>query len=365
MKSRGVELPFRLDKCSRDSLVDQFVVAIRKAVRAGKLRKGDVLPGFRAMADELGVSMRIPCAGVKALCEKGILSARRGVGTVVLGGRPNRIGRRVLLVHQFTHGGYYLNMFLGLVSLALSRENVVVVQHPVMGNLRGKHDVRALDAILRREDFDAALIITYEDAMIATLEEADVPYVACTFYPKRYANAVGLVNFSHREAIRDFVAQCVREKVRSVMQVLVSPEALDVERTLASRGIAVETVQIPVAFGSGFTIETVQHDALLALRKRLRGGPLPDVILFADDIAARGGLAALAESGVRIPRDVRVVSWVNSGFAPASSVALTRMEMDPVEHAGRVSAAFLEYLRSGRFEKGMVLGPKYVRGESF
>ena len=94
-------------------------------------------------------------------------------------------------------------------------------------------------------------------------------------------------------------------------------------------------------------------------------GKLPDLIFFRDDHLAVGGLLALMAGGIRIPDDVSVVTWANTGLGPAFVKPLTRMEQDNAAIGERVAACVLEYLRTGIFPKDVTVGPKYVIGESF
>ena len=68
---------------------------------------------------------------------------------------------------------------------------------------------------------------------------------------------------------------------------------------------------------------------------------------------------------MKIPHDVRVVTWANRDYGPVSLVPLARMEMDCESLGKAVASAVLEFLRTGEFPPGVAIGPRYVRGESF
>ena len=70
-------------------------------------------------------------------------------------------------------------------------------------------------------------------------------------------------------------------------------------------------------------------------------------------------------AGVRIPEDVRVVTWANRDLSPAYVKPLTRMELDSAAIGERFAGCVLEYLSTGTFPKDVIVGPKYVRGETF
>ena len=61
---------------------------------------------------------------------------------------------------------------------------------------------------------------------------------------------------------------------------------------------------------------------------------------------------------------MRVATWANAGLAPAYPRELSRMELDPVAAGETVAAAALEYLATGQYPEGTVVGPKWVNGET-
>ena len=92
---------------------------------------------------------------------------------------------------------------------------------------------------------------------------------------------------------------------------------------------------------------------------------LPDVVFFTDDYVAQGGLMALLRHGVRIPEDVRIVTWANRDLGPVFVKPFTRMEFDCVAVGETMARCVLEHLRTGTFPSGVTVGPTYMRGETF
>ena len=92
---------------------------------------------------------------------------------------------------------------------------------------------------------------------------------------------------------------------------------------------------------------------------------LPDLLFFRDDHLTTGALPALLAAGIRIPEDVRVVTWANRGLGPAFVKPFTRMEFDVVAVGETMARYVLEYLHTGTFPAGVVVGTVYKRGETF
>ena len=88
------------------------------------------------------------------------------------------------------------------------------------------------------------------------------------------------------------------------------------------------------------------------------------VYFFADDYLARGALTALANAGLKAPADIRIATWANAGLGPDYLRELSRMEMDPVRAGATIAKAVLSYLKNGTYPDGIVIGPKWVAGET-
>lgn len=362
---REDKLSFSVDRFASDGLVDQLVASMRRAVDKGELKPGEVLPGMREIAERLGVSLRVPREAVGRLMKEGLLSARRGCGTVVSGKTGVVRSRRVLVLHQESDGSYYLNRIFETVCKRLSLAGMTVIREVVPYLVRGEKAMCGVRGLLERESFDCALVMLYEDDYFALLDQFGIPYVACALRPKRYPGAEGLILNSLRTAAKDFAADCLKKRVRRVLQISHILDVLNLEEVFRSTDVAVETLRVPVkSWEVDHTVE-IQKRTWKLLGRRLDRGDWPDVIFLCDDVVARGGLLALYERNIRFPEDVGLVVWSNRGNDVLSFRRLTAMEMDVPQIGERMAEEFLRFVQTGRFAKGLTFGPDYVRGESF
>lgn len=83
MNRRLRDLSLQLSPDSDVPLALQITRAVAQAIRNGRLRDGDALPGSRQMAEELGVHRNTVLAALKALESEGWVEARQGSGTFV------------------------------------------------------------------------------------------------------------------------------------------------------------------------------------------------------------------------------------------------------------------------------------------
>ena len=355
-------LAFGVDLRAKTCLVEQLVDSIRQAVRSGALARNEVLPSFTEIARKLGTSIRVPRDAVRHLCAEGVLASRRGLGTTVIG-MPRDVSRgRLLLVHPNFFGAYYLGAFISEIEERLVKSGYGVVQMACARKPDGGYDFRSLRDLLMRERFDLAFAVAYDDELPKPLAEASLPYVVCSVRPIRHRGAVASIRYSHMDAVPDFVAHCVEKGVRNVLQMRYRDDMIDAEPFLRDRGIPVETISFGGEYGM---FEAMQRKAMELLLRRLERKSRPELVFFSDDYIAMGGLMALAHRGLKVPRDVKVVSFANTGFGPVSPVPLTRLAMDPHRDGKNVAGALVSYLRTGRIDSDIAIRPDYIRGGSF
>ena len=81
-------LPFTVSLHTGESILDQVVYAVTRAVVTGQLRDGDAFPSVRTLSQELKINPNTAHKIVAALIEDGLLLPRPGIGTVVTASAP-------------------------------------------------------------------------------------------------------------------------------------------------------------------------------------------------------------------------------------------------------------------------------------
>ena len=81
----------------------QVVDHMRREIESGRLGPGQRLPPERELAEAMGVSRPSLRAGLRSLQAMGIVTARRGAGTFIVGGPP-RLGKGPLQFLAALHG---------------------------------------------------------------------------------------------------------------------------------------------------------------------------------------------------------------------------------------------------------------------
>lgn len=80
--------------------------------------------------------------------------------------------------------------------------------------------------------------------------------------------------------------------------------------------------------------EWTEAGGYIATRELLSNGPRPTAIFAGADVAAIGALRAVFEAGLRVPQDISVVGYDNTGFSSLHPVSLTS-----VDQSGRIMGA--------------------------
>ena len=348
------------------TLADQLVERLKAEIVRNRYRPGEVLAGIREIAESAKVSEKVVRAAMRRLADEGWIVPRRHVGPVIAERGADGARWRVL---YFTHNPYYCyynERFVATLRMQLLREKGGVLLAAV-NRCDGVNGYIQLEAALK-ERWDLILEGPTVVKSRRMIEASGWPFATIddsiyTMPPSAAANCVGRIAVSIGAAASDFVRECARRNIRSVVQLQCDKGAFDVTDRLRIMDVDVRTECTPI----GISPDEVAHDAYAIVDGWFgrRGFRLPDVVLFTDDYVAQGGLLALLRHGVRIPEDVSVVSFANKGHLPIWDQDLARIELDPVANGIAAAQAVQTFLHSGQFPSGLSLGSVWIPGKTF
>lgn len=361
----GNGLPFSLDRNDRTGLCVQLTDALRHAILTGYYRDGDVLPTRERMAKALGVSLIVARGALRALTREGLVNPRPRIGCVVTAGKVKTWFGHVRFVMADVPGSYFINAFADAMQHRLVEAGYSFSRVSVLRGLDGEYDFSTLDASLR--DSAAMTVLMYNSASIERhLASAGVRFVLVGKRRPEESSSAGFIRFHRDAVVPQFVRHCLSAGIKSVWQVACTAKDTDAVDALRKAGIAAR--EVVVRPDPDFRPPEAMERAAMNHFLRLLSSPariLPDLLFFSDDFVASGALKALSAAGVRVPADVKVVSWANRGHGPVYPVALTRMEMDPAESGKSAADAVLESIEKGSVPEGASLLPTYIAGETF
>ncbi|MDD3154265.1 MAG: GntR family transcriptional regulator [Victivallaceae bacterium] len=162
-----------------------------------------------------------------------------------------------------------------------------------------------------------------------------------------------------QETVRKGVAYLAQQGYRKILVVSMYPEELVYEEHKknfqaevrgAALGVANTSAEVSVVRWGDSEIDGYERG-----KEFCRSPNRPDAILVNHDVICRGLLLALVEHGIKIPRDIGVISYINKGCEFISPVKLTALLQDPERIACRCLDTLEEAIQTGT--KGRVFAP--------
>ena len=360
MRGRTITLNPEVNK----PLTEQLAEVLRKRIVGGAWKAGDVLPGIHELARMCNTSEKVPRKALSMLAEEGLVEPKRGIGSVVKerGCVPYMNGRVLIYVRE-TGYSFYCSQLLTVLEDRLHSKGYVAS----IIRAGGKSETTACHKLktLLKERWSLILAMGGSAEGRCMIAESGLPFVlvgdGSPVSRQPDQSLIGRIEIRSRKALPDFMRECMHRNVKRVVQFKYAEGAFDVTEMLAHAGVTVESVNI----ARKSTPEKVALASLLELNRFLAKNALPDLFLFTDDYLAQGALIALAVAGVRIPEDVAVVTHANKGLGPIWEKPLSRLEIDPLAHACEIADAISEYLKTGVFPQGILLGSIWRKGDTF
>lgn len=356
--------PFKVERMSGSTLVEQVVGGIRQAIISGVYKPGDVLPSLSDLAENLGVSRIVTRHAIKKLADERLIDARPSAGSVVLDSEGRRWKGRVLIVHRNKGCGYYPNVFESVLCSLLAKDRWLCISASVIGSSNGSSaDISEIKA-KAASPVNLAIVLFDNPAAEKFLSGSGIPFVVLG--DKKTCRLRGCKGYLHYDRAAQggrFAAACLAEGVKSVVQVGVR-DFDDVESALRKAGVACRSwlLDEPPPDQPSNAYAELARDAFVDYLKS--GKSLPDAFYFSDDYLCAGALAALSDAGIRAPKDVRIATWANKGNVPIYARPLSRIELDPWKDAEDTYAFCRAELSGDCGAKPPVLAPSWIAGET-
>ena len=361
MKRRISSLPLALNRNLRTPLATQLAENLRNAILSGYYKPGDILPSYKQLARDLGVSLRIPREAMADLVARGMVNPRPRIGCEVLPPKSKSWNGRI---HVIAPGDTFITYFASILfeqfRKTMTEEGWLVDLLTFSRNERGETDFSMLDDALTRT-CDFALLIFPTAATIRHLEKRKIRYICFgSHVGKRETDPT----ISSEDAMGRLIRQIWKRQVSKVT-LIEYWSFLKIHRYLKEANIDFDSLQIPWMTGVGY-LERITRKGYELTRRLLtsRKRQPSQLIFFTDDFVARGGLSAIQESGLRVPEDISVVTFSNRGYAPFFPIRLTRVEANPFDLADKIAAEVLRRI-SGLAPQSVATSVQYLPGTSF
>ena len=348
-------------------LSDKIAETLRRELADGRYGPGRSFPSVDALRQRFGAGEYAVRHALQRLRKEGLVIHRQRTGTVPTPRAFCVFKGRVALVCTGKGGDFFRNALA--IQLALRfREagwDFVSVYLPISED--GEPDLGALRAIASN-GLAFAIFLAFETKVSAVFDGFGIPYVVLNGYARDFPNARAVIREDFRACFAELIGALRARNVKTLHEFDFEREMdRGFRRQLADAGIALSSTRYEMKSMRGWTIADVRRSGHWMVGKffadrQHRENP-PDAILFDDDYLASGGLIAIFEAGLRVPQDIGVIFYSNTGNEPALGVESTRIENDPVSYGDTVAAYVLKLL-DGRRAVPPRISWRFIRGAS-
>lgn len=367
MRDVKCTLPFAIDRTGSQSLTDQMVDGIKAAVASGHYQPGEKLPSVRALAELAGVSLIVPRLAIRRLERENVVMTRPRIGTLVCDAKEKRWRGRILFVVPETDGNFMINIVTGEMRKSLAVRGYHLERVTVPMSASGRYDFTFLNLAMRIRT-DLIIVAFRRPEVIRRIRSLAVPFVVMGEIGNgSAAGAAGAVGITDSAASREFVSQCRLHGVKRVTEVgFWRASTGGMARFFEKSGIRCDAWVIRHR-GDCRRHDLVGMSAAAAFERRLSRSRdwLPDVFYFNDDFVASGALMALTHKGIRVPEDVKVVSFANIGLGPVFYRKLTVFACDSFRYGESIASVLLRFLEEGKWPGDLHYEVRYVPGDTF
>lgn len=340
---------------------------LRREITEGVYRIGEVLPCVDALRERFGVGEYAVRKALRRLRDEGFVTLRRHVGTVVADTTGQRWMGRIAFIAVRMSGSYFAQALEEQFAKRFASAGYSLAM-VYLDFVDGKVD--NMEALSRHlaNGIAFAICICSNGNVIQTLDQAGVPYVIVGNFQGEFPNARAIIREDFRECYADLIAAM---QARGVQRVLEIDEERGIDRGFKSQlfeaGILTRQLMCRCNEERRWHMSDVKRCGHRVVAEFLADpknrADLPDAILFEDDYLAFGGIVAILEAGLRIPRDIRIASFANAGNEPVLGVSIARIENDPVALGNAVADYVLAQLAGQRAEPPRI-AYRFIPGES-
>ena len=356
---------YAVDRTAAGSMTEQLVENVKGAILGGVLREGDKLPPLRELAKLSGACEMVVREATRRLCEAGYVVTRPRIGCIVRKhGHPVWRGN-VVIVSSEMNDNFFVATVSGILRERLLRKGYLV-SHVFVRAANGRHyDFSQLDTIFQHTT-TLVVALTCSREIITHVVEAGKKLLSVGGEYDENLGDDPHFSVDMDAALPKFAARCLRAKLKRAMVVAITSGGKGAMLALKTVGIDAERWNFKM-LECVFAPEAVESAAIAAAKQRLAKGKdwLPEVIYCQDDFIARGLITAFGYHGIRIPEDVRLVTWSNRGNGPWYVKSLARIELDPVEVGEKVAERALKYMAGRKVKSEVIAETRFIDGETF
>jgi len=335
----------QIDSNASLPIVAQIQQQITWLIVSGKLKTGDSLPPIRELAEQLGVHMHTIRFTYQRLESEGLVSIRRGRGTIILEKDKKLLRHTDRKIQSNTIGvlipglnPFYLPLLRGIEDAVRDIPALLLISNTHDNPLIAETTLQQMVA----KDVDGLILVSTGFGWAET--NADYPPIIFIDEPMVRKH---VIQFDSEDAGYQATKHLIdhgHTEIALITPPVIIPQAQSVHRGYLK---ALEEVGIPpdekwVIEVPDFKSSSANH----AMQKRLDTGETPKAIFAIADNLAVGVLKAIREYGLQVPQDIALVGYNDIEIAGLLDPPLTTVSL-PSYQAGVQAVKSLKLLSAG------------------
>jgi GntR family transcriptional regulator of arabinose operon len=316
-------------------------------IETGRFSPGDKLPSEHELCAQFGVSRNSVRLAINSLVNEGRLESKRGIGTFCLLKAP-QLTRDIGLVCFFAASYIFPRISRGCDQVA-HRNGF----HLILNQSEYDPDKeREILLKLKRRGVDGIIIEPIHPGpgpsnlpLLVEMEESGTPVVLIdNSFPEREFSRVVMDDYAGGRLVASYLWEKGHRRIGMLYDNTYSPKVnrkRGAVATLQDKGAPLEQRWLldycgPVASGAAFA----RIDAFLGERGDSDHGGLPSAFICTSDEESMELYKAAEKHGLKIPRDISVISFDNSNLAVLPGISLTSVD-HPGQYMGEMAAKIL------------------------
>ena len=360
---------FKVDRTCAGYLSDQLYTGLRTAIHSEFYSQGGCLPSRERIAAHYGVSETVVRKALRQLMIEGLLVSHPKVGCIVKSPKVRKTFEKVLIAIAEQSGSYALNVCEAMIESVLIRAGYCPYSVKLESKRNGDIDRDLFRLALEHKPDFVVLYCSglHSKTLGRIVGRYGIPYLVIGDDLRAQQGEIADICTPYIKPLEEVVEACRRAHVRNICQVDFGSNSpiMNIWNRLRSSEMFIERLSVDMNMVYA-NLERIQQASAEAMEQRLRRGPLPDLLFFVDDFLTMGALPVLLENGIRIPEDVKIITFANCGFGPVFTKSFARIAVDMRKRGKAIAEGLVTWFRTGVFPTLSPEGvPVYIPGETF
>lgn len=341
---------------------------LRRMIFADTSRAGDKLPSENVLAARYNVSRQTIRKALEALEHEGVIYAVHGSGRFISERMAHRkASKNIAVVLTYLSDYIFPKVISGIDSVLSENGYSIMLKHT---NNSRSGEIRCLEELITK-DIDGIIIEPSKSNMylkhqnlFRQLEEYEIPYLFIQGHYEAMQDKVHILMDDEKGAYL-LTRHLIETGHRHIYGIFKSDDSQGQDRhkgyvrALSEAGMPYDPDRVIWYY----TEDRKVHPYTSLKNRILEKKPMDAVVCYNDQIAVHA-IRAIEETGQRVPEDISVTGYDNSGYASMAGMTLTTI-VHPQERLGEIAAeTLLKMIRREEVTPRVIIEPELMFGTS-